>query len=783
MDETGSLLPTALKMVVNTNPSKPESVVSDIALKTANFYLQNDKCVNALEAAGFISVDERIHFYKCNGFDDEFVDLLQKTKRLPELYRFLKGHSKFEEGKNIAEKLCDINGKITFALMNIRLKLQNINHPVYSQVAQQNDANELCLLSKNTKDDFLQQQLLYYITLLKGRDDWNVIQKELNGYFKIKIFNLHVNMFENNPSKFNVLDFFKNLSLLLDLHESESECMLKFFDVQNNKGKCYICPLMLLELHIFDAKKYKKDLDGMIIMNESELQTVFRKHTKSFAANWLRILDKIVGYKEEKHSIFSSYVKAKDIIKLLYYYRNVIECKYYYKHFEIRCPKTLNIDVCTMLRNLLNVSWICYVPITHESVQSLTKNHAIKSYFRQLKLKNSTDFLSFAKKWVFHGSNEHVFDFTMFAIETISSYFSIKLSEIKMIDLSPVISNLEMITIGLLGIYSERNSEHQIIIPQCYEIVTEFFDEMNSVNLFFHLANSKLNSDDVLDLVHMIIEILVGDMHLKSMLSMTLRMKYPDDYPLQYQFERCFVLALTLLGNLAPYLTDIVCIMQQSFEFLKDPAHKFKTHQKDLMPMVNKAIGASTTKEVFLIINAIQQLHNRNMIAFDFINNSFKTVLPRNFPCSPLHCKADIIVPQSLSSKDYHTVQSTAVFPWPEISSPLHKESTLEEKSIKPTVAVLELSRISKVKLSPLHKESTSEEKPTKPTAVVQEISHISKVKLSSLHEESASVEEPTKPTTVPRELKLLPHFMLTKDEKALFSHIHIDKQVAKNSQ
>jgi len=34
----------------------------------------------------------------------------------------------------------------------------------------------------------------------------------------------------------------------------------------------------------------------------------------------------------------------------------------------------------------------------------------------------------------------------------------------------------------------------------------------------------------------------------------------------------------------------------------------------------------------------------------------------------------------------------------------------------------------------------------------------------------------------VPRELKLLPHFMLTKEQKALYGQFHIDEQVKKNS-
>ena len=48
---------------------------------------------------------------------------------------------------------------------------------------------------------------------------------------------------------------------------------------------------------------------------------------------------------------------------------------------------------------------------------------------------------------------------------------------------------------------------------------------------------------------------------------------------------------------------------------------------------------------------------------------------------------------------------------------------------------------------------------------------------------ELVSEGEQTTPTTVPKELKLLPQFMWTKDQEALYGHIHIDKNVAKISQ
>ena len=65
----------------------------------------------------------------------------------------------------------------------------------------------------------------------------------------------------------------------------------------------------------------------------------------------------------------------------------------------------------------------------------------------------------------------------------------------------------------------------------------------------------------------MIIRILLGDALFDSMLSKSFLMEYPPGCPFQqYQFERYFVLALTLLGNLAHHLVyDIKMLFQQNF--------------------------------------------------------------------------------------------------------------------------------------------------------------------------------------------------------------------------
>ena len=242
--------------------------------------------------------------------------------------------------------------------------------------------------------------------------------------------------------------------------------------------------LMFLDLHVSDTGIYSKDCDGMFVLNKSQIQRLFRNHTKSFAIKWLLILDKVLGCKEEKYVEFSGYTTEQDIVKVMYYYSNIIEFKYYYDNFKIRCPEFMNSDISTMLLKLLNLPWICYIPVTHRSVVDLIKNHAVNSAFVKLGIRKSAKL--FVEKWVFrHYGNQSIVSFTKYAEETINAYLSIiEISDIRLIDLSPVVSELEIITTGLLGTFSEVNNEQSIIIPQSYEISTRLFDSVNDKNLF-----------------------------------------------------------------------------------------------------------------------------------------------------------------------------------------------------------------------------------------------------------------------------------------------------------
>ena len=734
MDETGSLLPTALKMTLSASSPKSESFISNIALKTANYYLNINKPIHAVNTADFIALDGRIYFYKNNGFVNECIDLLQKAGRFEELYCLLKGHNKLEEGVNIAKKHNDTDGHIMFVLMNIRSNLsQNAKHPIYPKEAQHKDAKSLHLLLKDTHDKHLKQQLLYYTTLLEGRNNWYDAYMSLGtGFLKVKAFDLYVGTLRNYLPHLKAI--FKNLRQLLQLHNSTlDESMVKFFDVVKYDEKYCMSSLMLQDLHVPDTeiyKKYKKDCNGMFILNGSQIQLLFSNHTKSFAAKWLKILDKVLGHKCEKYTKCAGYTKVQNIKEVMHFYIYMIECKYFYDKFKIRCPEFMNSDISTMLKKLLSLPWICYIPVTDESVVALIENHAVNSAFVKLKINNSERYVA---NWVFQ-HNQKIVSFTKHAKETINAYLSIELSEMKMIHLSPVVSELEIITIGLLGIFSEVSNQQNIIIPQSYEISTRFFDTFNYRSLFSLLDDSKMDQVDILCLFCMIIKFLLGDTLADSMLSKSLFIEYPRSCPFQqYQFERYFVLALTLLGNLARNLTyDIKMLFKQNLRFLVALKGTLELRQDNVIPMINEAADASTTKEIFMIIYKIQKLHCRNMVTFDFNSNFFKAILPETYQSFPLYSKVESIQTHR---------------------KPVFAENN--EMQVRNITTRDNVEDINKPMTTMLPKSD-----PAKTT------------------NELVSEGEQTKPTTVPKELKLLPQFMWTKDQVALYGHIHIDKNV-----
>ena len=197
------------------------------------------------------------------------------------MYRFLKGHNKLEKGASIAKKFNNTDEHVMFVLMIIRSKLlQNTNH---SKETHQKDSETLHVLLKIIHDYHLKQQLLFYSELLEGMNDWYNTHINLSAhYLKIKAFDLYLDNLKNYLPHVNVI--FKNLCQLLQLRNSDlEESMVKFFDVLKSDNKYCMSSLMLLDLHVSDTGIYSKDCDGMFVLNKSQIQRLFRNHTKSFA--------------------------------------------------------------------------------------------------------------------------------------------------------------------------------------------------------------------------------------------------------------------------------------------------------------------------------------------------------------------------------------------------------------------------------------------------------------------------------------------------------------------
>ena len=77
--------------------------------------------------------------------------------------------------------------------------------------------------------------------------------------------------------------------------------------------------------------------------------------------------------------------------------------------------------------------------------------------------------------------------------------------------------------------------------------------------------------------------------------------------------------------------------------------------------MIDEVVNAFNTKEVFLIVDKIQQLHFGRMVTFDFPNSCFKAVLPENFPYFPLYTKYKISGPVFVENAPLNTTQDKPI--------------------------------------------------------------------------------------------------------------------------
>ena len=655
MDASGGLWVTLL-MALTSDPSDPEHSVEKSALEAANYYIRIGKPEYAIKiVATLVDTKNRLEFYRSVGLIDGTIEYLLETRKIDELYRVLKGNNRFEEGANIALKFNDIENHIGFVVLDIKAKLWT-HDASYTEIEKQDDIQKLQLLEQQlqTHKYYTKEQINYCIAMLKNsRKDYNNILLTSYGFMRLITFDAFLNAFK---PKNNVIPILKNLGFLLRLHKLHQE-ELKYVDVRmkifyhikvffrDGEYKCSFPPIMLLKLHV---NTYEIDIDGNVTMPFKELKVLLDRHIRSIAKSWLKVLDELLGKIKQPKNGLKRCVRVKNMIGTLRYCTNLISCKYYYEQFGVSYAEELDYDVTgTMLLNVLSLPWICYIPNDHTSVQVFLQVPVIEDLFKQLQ---------FPESWAFQGNTKKQFhNFKKFAKETIDRYSSsVPADE----NLASFISEFEIITIGLLAAFSKINKDHSVIVPQSYEIVTQWFNEINNRRFFSLIRKPPIKYEEAIDLSLKIIKILLGNDPFINIFVRTCIMKYPDHYPLQYQFERCLVLSLTLFGNLAPILEDdiryLFQIRLQTIDKLSTTTQAQNTsHPKVFRCLISEAANAVATNELFVVMYKIQKLYCRKMAKLDLQMKMkpYEVVEPVDFPCSLLY-PADSTTTQN--SKETH---------------------------------------------------------------------------------------------------------------------------------
>ena len=639
MDTSGGLWVTLL-MALTSDPSDPEHSVEKSALEAANYYIRIEKPEYAIKIVStLVDTKNRLEFYRSKGLIDATIEHLLETRHKDELYRVLKGNNRFEEGANIALKFDDIENHIVFVVLGIKAKLWT-HDASYTEIEKQDDIQKLQLLEQQTHKYYTKEQINYCITVLKNnKKDYNDILSTSYGFMKPITFDAFLNAFK--PKNSYVIPILKNLGFLLrlhKLHQEESDYVdvrMKIFyhiKIFNRDGeyKCNFPPIMLLKLHV---NTYEIDIDGNVTMSLKELKELLDSHIRSIAKPWLKVLDKLLGKIKQSKNGLKRCVRVKNMIGTLHCCTNLISCKYYYEQFGVSYAEELDYHVTeTMLLNVLSLPWICYIPNNHRTVEVLLQVPVIKNLFEQLQLPGN---------WAFQGNTKQFHDFKKFAKETIDYYSSSVPSDEK---LASFISELEIITIGLLAAFSKINKDYSVIVPQSYEIVTQWFNEINSRRFFPLIRKPPIKYEEALDLSLKIIKMLLGSDFLDNILVRACNIKYPDHYPLQYQFERCLVLVLTLFGNLAPILEDDIKYL---FQIRLQTINKLTTiiqaqntsHPRVFRSLIFEAADAVTTNELFIVVYKIQKLYCRKMAKLDLQMKMryFEVVEPKDFPSSLLY--------------------------------------------------------------------------------------------------------------------------------------------------
>ena len=461
MDTSGGLWVTLL-MALTSDPSDPEHSVEKSALEAANYYIKIKKPEDAIKIVStLVDTENRLEFYKSNRLIDATIEHLLETRKIDELYRVLKGNDRFEEGANIAIKLNDTENHIVFVVLGIKAKLWK-NDASYTEIEKQDDIQKLQLLEQQTHKYYIKEQINYCITVLKNNPkDYNNILSTSYGFMKPITFDTFLNAFQ--PKSNHVIPILKNLRFLLRLYKLHQE-KLNYVDVRmknfyhikvfNRDGeyKCSFPPIMLLKL----CDTSEKDTDGNVTMPLKELKELLDRHIRSMAKSWLKVLDQLLGKITQPKDDFKQYIGVKKTIETLRYYSNLISCKYYYEQFGVSCTEELDYHVTdteTMLLDVLSLPWICYIPNNYRAVEVFLQVPVIEVVVEQLQ---------FPGNWAFQGNTKEFLNFKKFAKETVDRYSSIVPADEQ---LASFISELEIITIGILAAFSKINKDYSVIVP------------------------------------------------------------------------------------------------------------------------------------------------------------------------------------------------------------------------------------------------------------------------------------------------------------------------------
>jgi len=272
------------------------------------------------------------------------------------------------------------------------------------------------------------------------------------------------------------------------------------------------------------------------------------------------------------------------------------------------------------------------------------------------------------------------------------------------------VSLLEVVSVGLLAMLQAsavhlEYEEVSVVLPELYSHAVELFDMVNCSDGEMHLLKAasstvvnipikklaNLNRDSF-KMLHSIIRLLVG-----------LRLQYFNVlmYALARStqnngFERCLVLSLSLLANLAPLLTKEQ--VQKIRVSLCSLMNEISNDYPQLKAAVYRVGAASNTTELFHAIFSLQKKYNKGMVimsydynktAFEFHNVENTTDFP-SFGLDVIQDDAPCQAEQNVG--DLNAVSNRSNFPVVENPSlPMRPKGSFGESVSNPDIEVVSI--------------------------------------------------------------------------------------------